>query len=671
MILATSRSDVMLKKSLGKGQTTITTLERMCEQFKLDPTTATPVRDAYVITNEDISSTKTKTLFEQSLATKHPATKIIFINKSTKPIYQNGLAGIDAILQKPKPQTISQTISAVISADTMIEEINRAPTTIGEIPVYNPETVHKSEPITESAQPDIKEEEEEVKKEELILDPVTEFKDVPVTEIMQEESNIVKRIKSAGSVADVSIIAREIQATTLIKDLVESNSTYAGIEEKLKSLNDIIMNILSDVRIKSLDEKLSKIRAVLHDKAFFASKGDTLIEQRLEEVIDAICSQTSALLQTRLDEIDTAIRRSRECKDMGTNNTRLSGLNEIRANLTLELRTLETEIADIFRSTDRLIISTATKLSEASDKITDNEMINTQLKARESYIISDETHTAVRAALELASDKVPEEFKILKLKIVSMNKLLSKLCDIDDEIIAAQQVLINFLKSKNVEDSVIVEGLLKKALRVYIGSEGTGTTIIPYLLSRYKSRQNANVLIVDLTGFDKYKDYGIQYTNIDSYLAEMNQKEFMLVAGKIDNTIEAAQRIVTTLIKAADYYRVINVVLTPQQRELYETIAQDVLSVNFITDTNVKNINEMREVIERSSFPNVGRRVIINKCDVPVRPIITKLGLDDQIDFQLCTIRTIPALVDASLNGYNPYGISSVDFEMEEVLKHA
>jgi len=143
------------------------------------------------------------------------------------------------------------------------------------------------------------------------------------------------------------------------------------------------------------------------------------------------------------------------------------------------------------------------------------------------------------------------------------------------------------------------------------------------------------------------------------------------VAGKIDNTIEAAQRIVTTLIKAADYYRVINVVLTPQQRELYETIAQDVLSVNFITDTNVKNINEMREVIERSSFPNVGRRVIINKCDVPVRPIITKLGLDDQIDFQLCTIRTIPVLVDASLNGYNPYGISSVDFEMEEVLKHA
>lgn len=669
MILATSRSDVMLKKSLGKGQTTTTTLERMCEQFKLDPTTATPVRDAYVITNEDISSTKTKTLFEQSLATKHPATKIIFINKSAKPIYQNGLAGIDAILQKPKPQHISQTISAVISADTISEEINRAPTTIGEIPVYSPETVHKSEPITEIVQPDIKE--EEVEKEELTLDPTPEFKDVPVTEIMQEESNIVKRIKSAGSVADVSIIAREIQATTLIKDLVESNSTYAGIEEKLKSLNDIIMNILSDVRIKSLDEKLSKIRSILHDKAFFASKGDTLIEQRLEEVIDAICSQTSALLQTRLDEIDTAIRRSRECKDMGTNNTRLSGLNEIRANLTLELRTLETEIADIFRSTDRLIISTATKLSEASDKITDNDMINTQLKARESYIISDETHTAVRAALELASDKVPEEFKVLKLKVVSMNKLLSKLCDVDNEIIAAQQVLINFLKSKNVEDSIIVEGLLKKALRVYIGSEGTGTTIIPYLLSRYKSRQNANVLIVDLTGFEKYKDYGIQYTNIDSYLAEMNQKEFMLVAGSIDNSIEAAQRIVTTLIKAADYYRVINVVLTPHQRELYETIAQDVLSVNFITDTNVKNINEMREVIERSSFPNVGRRVIINKCDVPVRPIITKLGLDDQIDFQLCTIRTIPVLVDASLNCYNPYGISSVDLEMEEVLKHA
>lgn len=669
MIIATNKADAMLRRSLGKGQTTTTTLERMCEQFKLDPTTATPVRDAYVITNEDISSTKNKTLFEQSLTTKHPATKIIFINKSAKPIYQNGFAGIDAVAQKPSVSDIGQIISTVIAADTVSAAVQpTAGSYMPNIPDYTtpveeaPEMPEYTPPVAEQPveQP-----------EELPITPVVEETSVPIENVMQQESSIIDRIKHTGSVAEVSVLAREITATTLIKDLVESNSTYAGIEEKLKSLNDTIYAILSDERTQSLEVKLNKIHAVMHDKAFFSSKGDTLIEQRLEEVIDAICIQTSALLQTRLDEIDTAIKRSQECKDMEQGNARLAGLNELRSNIIIELRTLEAEIAEIYKSCDTLVIDSTGKLAEESNNITSNEMINSQLKARNQYIISDGTLNAIRSALELSSDRLPDTFKELKIKVVGMEKLVNKLFELDQETIAAQQQLINFLKAHNVEDSVVAQGILKKALRVYVGPEGTGMTIIPYLISKYKSRQNANVLLIDLTGCNKYADYGIKYTDIDTYLAEMNQQEFMLVAGTIDNSVAAAQRIVTTLLHAADYYRVINVVLNVEQQELFQTIAQDVLSVNFITDTNAANVKKMREVIEQCTVRNVGRRVIVNKCDIPVRAIVSKLGLDDQIDFQLCTIKHLPVVIDASLNGYDPYGVSSVDLEMEEVIKHA
>lgn len=667
MIIATSKSDAMLKKSLGRGQVTTTTLDRMCEQFKLDPTTAKPARDAYVVTNEDISSTKARTIFEQSLATKHPSTKIIFINKSAKPIYQNGMAGIDAVIQKPKPTDIAQTISAVIAADTISAVVEPTIDTYSQpIPEYVA-PVEETTPIPEYTAPEPVYVEQP---EELVVEPAAPIEQVPVEEVMQRPSSIIERIKSSGTVADVSILAREMSATALIKDLVESNSTYAGIEEKLKSLNDTIFAIMSDPKVTSLDEKLSKIHAVMHDKAFFNSKGDTLIEQRLEEVIDAICTQTSALLQTRLDEIDTAIKRAQECKDMENNSARLAGLNELRANIIIELKTLEIEIENIYKSCDNLIISSATKIAEANDNITGNEMINSQLKARGSYVVSEGSFTAMVSALEL-SEQIPDLFKSMKVNIIGMTKLLHKLFDLDQEVIAAQQQLINFLKSHNVEDSIVAQGVLKKALRVYVGPEGVGTTIIPYLISRYKSRQNANVLLLDLTGTNKYADYGIQYTNIDTYLSELNQKEFMLVAGTIDNTVAAAQRIVTTLLHAADYYRVINVVLNPEQQELFQTIAEDVLSVNFITDTSNKNITTMRDVIEKCTVRNVGRRVIINKCDVPVRSIVTKLGLDDQIDFQLCTVKTLPTIIDAGINGYNPYGISSVDLEMEEVIKHA
>ena len=51
--------------------------------------------------------------------------------------------------------------------------------------------------------------------------------------------------------------------------------------------------------------------------------------------------------------------------------------------------------------------------------------------------------------------------------------------------------------------------------------------------------------------------------------------------------------------------------------------------------------------------------------------IISKLGLDDKIDYQICTVPTVPTIIDAGLNGYNPYGISVVDLTMEEVIRHA
>ena len=138
MIISTNKSDTMLKRSLGKNQTSIIAIDKMIEQFSLDPQVTNPVRDAYVVTNEDISAARLKTKFEQALATKHPAVKIIFINKSTRPIYQNGLPGLDVILQKPKPADITQAISAVIASSTVVEAIvpQAAPTMT--IPEFNP-----------------------------------------------------------------------------------------------------------------------------------------------------------------------------------------------------------------------------------------------------------------------------------------------------------------------------------------------------------------------------------------------------------------------------------------------------------------------------------------------------------------------------------------------------
>lgn len=675
MIIATSKSDTMLRKSLGRGQTSVIAINKMIEQFALDPTITEPKRDAYIVTNEDISANHIKQKFEQALLTKHPATKVIFINKTAKPIYPNGLQGLDAILQRPKPNDIAQAISVLVSETVIHDTVEPVMTPISQhIPTYNP-TVEEELVGTEYAEvnPDFEEhkQQESEQPEELIIEEPTPIVQEPTPVPLTKESMLVERVKNAGSVSDVSVLMREITASTLVKDLIETNSTYAGIEEKLKSLNEAIFSILNDKTIRTLDEKLSKVHSLLHDKAFFSSKGNTLIEQRLEEVIDTICTRVNELLQNRLSEIDTAINRSLELKGIEDYTPRLAGLNSERTNLIIELQTLEFEIQDIYKLTDNLSVDVAGYIAQSAKDLTGNEMINAHIEARGTTVLTADTVNIIRAILDTPTNKTPEAFKEMKMRIINERKLLSKLFDLDQEIITAQQAVINYLKTKNIEDTVVAETLLKKSLRVYVGPEGCGRTIIPYLLSRYKSKQNANVLCLDLTGTNKYADYGIQYMHIDTYLTELNQRPFMLVAGAIDNSIEAAQKIVTTLLKAADYYRVINVVLSPEQRELLETIAQDVLSVNYMVDTNPTNIKTMRETIERSNFDNVARRVIINKCDIPLKSIITKLGLYDSLDFQICTIENIPTISEASLVGYNPYGISKVDFAMEETLKHA
>ena len=56
--------------------------------------------------------------------------------------------------------------------------------------------------------------------------------------------------------------------------------------------------------------------------------------------------------------------------------------------------------------------------------------------------------------------------------------------------------------------------------------------------------------------------------------------------------------------------------------ELFETIAQDVLCVNYIVDTNPSHLEQIKKVINETELINVARRVIINKCNVPCGPII-------------------------------------------------
>ena len=56
MVIATTKADTLIRKALGRGQASIVSIDTMLDQLSLDPTITNPVKDAFIITNEDISA---------------------------------------------------------------------------------------------------------------------------------------------------------------------------------------------------------------------------------------------------------------------------------------------------------------------------------------------------------------------------------------------------------------------------------------------------------------------------------------------------------------------------------------------------------------------------------------------------------------------------------------
>lgn len=669
MIVCTRSIDTLARRALGKENVVISKVEAMIELFKLDPTVSKPTREAFIVTDADVKKPKMKQDFLIAAANKHPCIKIIFVTRGKSDVVEGN--GIDKVLNNPKPETLSNTISG------FIEEIaNKTPiiSSADEIPPVIDKFVPKefmSQNLEEIEEENIEKVSKDEEQETIKID-IEKYQDIaskPTEE--KAENSIVDRIRRCNTVADVSILTKELDATRLVKDLVKENHEYAAIEDKLKGLREKMYTIMADPSIKSLEIKLEKVRALLYDKEYYKVKTNTVIEQRVEDIIEVLTTHTKSLLKKRLEELDQAIFNINKRKDIGENTfTRLAGITDERANIILELATLDKEIHNIYLVSDKLANEVAANIAEDEVDLTGNQLVNAHLHIRDENIISEDSLNTIIKILSTC-DKTSEEFKNAVREISIMRTKLNKLLDLDKETIAAQAQVINFLRSNHIEETIIAETLIKKSLRVFIGNEGSGRTIVPYVLSKYKARQNTNVLYIDLTGTSKIKDYGYDAIELDDWIINRQEKQFCAVVGQIDNTPDASQRLLVTLVKAADYYRVINIVISPEQEEVFQVIASDVLCVNYITDTNNKSFLFMKDLIKRTKYENVAQRVILNKCSISCEPIVEALGLLDTLDINIVKIPFINQIIECSLKHINPDVLSVVEDGFREVSKYA
>ena len=669
MIACTNSCALLVQQVCDKSTMATQSIESFCSIVQYDPALRKTKIEAFILSAQDIKSNKIKNEVIKAFSLHHKDAHIIFIVADKKRVapdlMQAAEAACDAILVKPKAANLKQALDAIASKIEQRSEIASSMNVAQEIPIeeYKPEipVAEEPEPFTPPQEQVVLPEPEPEPEPSSFAPPPTDF----------VGDDYATRIRNTQRMVDLTAITKELTVHSLIKRIAESNAQFTVIEEKLTSLQNKIYAIMADPDISRIEDKLHQVRAVLEDKQYYCTQNSTIIEQTVSNIIDVLTSKTVDLVKERLTQLDEAILKVKAKGSPEDTVARLGGIQDERASCILELATMQEEIQAIAGRVDSIAIDSVSHISGVVSEMTNHALLDNQIKRMGTPIVPEAVVEIINRIISSSTASIPE-FKELLISVKNMQNKLNRIFELDREEIAAQQAVIQYLKANKIEDTVVAKTLLKRALRVFVGKQGTGMTVITSTLSHLKAATNANTLLVDLSGNAKYDQYGISYIDLEDFINQNHEHKLCVV--KASRTIDSPDylvRIFSALERAADFYRVINVVIDVSQLEVFQTIASQVLSINYIVDDITENVDNMKRIIESTRIENVAQRVILSKSQVPLATMIERLGLKDRIDFATLEVPYMKEVPYCAWRNIPPYSLSIVEEQMLEVSKYA
>ncbi|WP_229717255.1 hypothetical protein, partial [Paenibacillus aceti] len=124
---------------------------------------------------------------------------------------------------------------------------------------------------------------------------------------------------------------------------------------------------------------------------------------------------------------------------------------------------------------------------------------------------------------------------------------------------------------------VIVDSIVKNSLRIFVGPEDTGRTATALTWAGVISRRQ-NILLPDLTGESKLRQYGVEPMALDTFLEQRLEQQFVCVEGNLNQMLERVDEVVAELKTRLNYYAHIHVILDAGQSELLSHLAPSALS---------------------------------------------------------------------------------------------
>ena len=678
------------------GQTIQTSIPILCPKLSLDPQLSGI--DAVILGPEDVKGSNLH-LINQAIATKHKGVCIIWIYSNPKDAnkidteykYQTKKvkeSDIQKVIEQFIGDHIRKTGQAFVSSNEF-EEVGSSD---------EEELIEEDSNPTEEIEIEPEEEEEDfelvesntqelptVTEEELKAPPVdvpkidnSRYTNSPEVQlqhtgttpssanfnITSENKTLEERINNVSNVRDWELYKDILHHETIEKHLIEENTEYVGLMNILDVLDEKIKTIWRDKTLTA-NERFNKIKDIGLERATHRASINSKNVDKVISIIAAITSSASRTVEEKLTNIDTALYKITTDKMAITDTTEIDHTIQKRADTQLELLELCRSVVDLYKAMDDLVDEEIKELD--ANLPSNNEFINHMVKPIGVKIFTPANTAMLVTRLLQGIQAQRIAVSQLESKIRDFIDIMFKLCNDDEDIIRAYSEKTEQLKANRVEDVVIVDSVLKNCLHLYIGPRGSGVHATTITRSELLARSD-NVLVIDLTGNNKFPSYGHKYMPLSEFLNNRVEQEILCVYADTQLTPVDLQNVVVELKSRLNFYKYINIILDEDDRTALEQLSADSYVVHYITNCTSASIRKLTSIYKYPIVNNIARKVITIGAPISPLTICDKMEIDTS-STQLITLPNLPQILACELSEDRPGDYEEVKLAYKEAFR--
>ncbi|GMQ55932.1 hypothetical protein AN1V17_03240 [Vallitalea sediminicola] len=657
------------KKTFG-DKTLQTKIDKIIEQIHLSPKITG--MDTIVLGPKDLSATQTRNALTSALQKKHEDILVIYLYNTDK---QGKYLESENLIAKKLDKKINlnnfkETVTELVENKSLIKKEDI--TKVKKKKEQEPEEKPKKKKFIKK---EIKKE-EKIKPETIkeVPTPSDESIEKPEEEIVEEPMKVVKfstvktceeRIKECTSFSDWNLFKKLLDKDTIVKDLMTQNNQFAETVSMLRNVEQEIVTIFKDEN-KTSEQKFEEIRELGIKRSGYKSSWNNMITEKVMSILATMTVSAESIIHSRLRDITSSLDKfaSKTMLYYKEDKDKLDKLIQERLDLQFQLHELSKSLITVYQSMDETVKDIISSF--------DNELPSENTYINEIYKTSKQIFTPINApqlATKLMSDLQKNRISLSALE-KNIQEVISKvfqLCELDETIILHQNKLIKLLEANNVEDVVIVDTILKNALRLYIGPLEVGTRATAITWAGILSRRH-NTLIIDLTGTNKFRSYGIEPITLENFLDNRIQEQFLCVEGDLLSTSVKIEDIIIELKTRLNYYPYINIILEASQTSLIKTLAEHALSVTYITDCTTRGNTLIKNAIDNITIENIARKIVLIDPPTDEMSILNELHMDPLIT-KLITLPHLSKVKACSVKSLPPFNDRDITTIFEEAFR--